>query len=232
MGIVIEDIYKNYRNGDAITEVLKDVSLKIVQGEFVAIIGPSGSGKSTLMNIMGCLDRPTKGSYYLEGKDISKLNDKSLAAIRNKHIGFVFQSFNLLSQYTALENVELAMLYGNTTTKYAKARAAEILTSLGLGERLNYTPSQLSGGQKQRVAIARAIATSPAVILADEPTGSLDSQAGKEVMQIFRDLNKQGKTVIMVTHDLNIAQEAERIIKIKDGIVQEDSNENKRKLPQ
>jgi putative ABC transport system ATP-binding protein len=221
VSITLESVYKDYKNGDEITEVLKDVNITVEDGEMVAIIGPSGSGKSTLMNIIGCLDRPTKGSYFLAGENTAKLADKRLAAIRNKHIGFVFQSFNLLPQYTALENVELAMLYGNTSPKKARGKALEALEMLGLKERLKYKPNQLSGGQKQRVAIARAIVNSPSIILADEPTGNLDSRTGREVMDNFKDLNRDGRTVIIVTHDMDIARQTQRTINIKDGMVEE-----------
>lgn len=221
MAITIDSVYKSYQNGDEITEVLNNVSLSVKDGESVAIIGPSGSGKSTLMNIIGCLDRPTSGKYFLAGQDISKLNDKKLAIIRNRQIGFIFQSFNLLPQYSAVENVELSMLYGDASPKTAREKAKETLEALGLKERLKYKPNQLSGGQKQRVAIARAIVNSPSIILADEPTGSLDSKTGREVLDIFKDLNKDGKTIIIVTHDLDIAKEANRVINIKDGVVEE-----------
>lgn len=220
MSITLKSVYKDYKNGEEITEVLKDINLTVEDGEMVAIIGPSGSGKSTLMNIIGCLDRPTKGSYFLAGENTAKLADKRLAAIRNKHIGFVFQSFNLLPQYTALENVELAMLYGNVSPRKARGKALEALEMLGLKERLKHKPSQLSGGQKQRVAIARAIVNSPSIILADEPTGNLDSRTGHEVMDNFRDLNRDGRTVIIVTHDMDIARQAQRTINIKDGMVE------------
>lgn len=221
MSITLDAVYKNYKNGEEITEVLKDISITVDDGEMVAIIGPSGSGKSTLMNIIGCLDRPTRGSYLLAGQNTAKLPDQKLAAIRNRHIGFVFQSFNLLPQYTALENVELAMLYGNVTPKTARAKALEALEMLGLKERLKHRPNQLSGGQKQRVAIARAIVNSPSIILADEPTGNLDSRTGHEVMENFKDLNRNGRTVIIVTHDMDIAQQTQRTIHIKDGMVEE-----------
>ena len=220
MSITLESVYKDYKNGEEITEVLKDINITVEDGEMVAIIGPSGSGKSTLMNIIGCLDRPTKGSYFLAGENTAKLADKRLAAIRNKHIGFVFQSFNLLPQYTAQENVELAMLYGDVSPGKARGKALEALEMLGLKERLKHKPSQLSGGQKQRVAIARAIVNSPSIILADEPTGNLDSRTGHEVMDNFRDLNRDGRTVIIVTHDMDIAQQAQRTINIKDGMVE------------
>lgn len=221
MAIEIKNLFKIYRNGDEDTEVLTDVSVTIDDGEIVAITGPSGSGKSTLMNIIGCLDRPTKGSYLLEGQDTGRLSDKKLAAIRNRHIGFVFQSFNLLPQYSALENVELPMLYANASPGAARKKAREALISLGLETRIKYKPNQLSGGQKQRVAIARAIVNTPSVILADEPTGSLDSKTGKEVLEVFKELNKSGKTVIIVTHDPEIARQANRIINIKDGVIEE-----------
>jgi len=221
MGINIQALYKSYRNGDQITEVLHDVTCQVEDGEFLAIIGPSGSGKSTLMNIIGCLDRPTRGTYHLAGQDTGKLGDRKLAAIRNKHIGFVFQSFNLLPQYTALENVELAGLYSNISPKTAREKAKQALISLGLEDRVKFRPNQLSGGQKQRVAIARAIVNAPSIILADEPTGSLDSKTGREVLDIFRELNKEGRTIIIVTHDLGIAHEANRIVNIKDGVVRE-----------
>ncbi len=229
MGINIQGLYKSYKNGDEITEVLKNVTFQVEDGEFLAIIGPSGSGKSTLMNIIGCLDRPTKGTYLLANQDTRRLGDRRLAAIRNKHIGFVFQSFNLLSQYTALENVELAGLYSNAPAKKVRQKARQALVSLGLEDRLQYKPNQLSGGQKQRVAIARAIVNSPQIILADEPTGSLDSKTGKEVLDIFKELNKQGKTIIIVTHDLDIAHEANRIVYIKDGVLRGFYHEGSRK---
>jgi putative ABC transport system ATP-binding protein len=221
MGIWIQSLYKNYLNGNEVTEVLRDVSLQVNDGEFIAIVGPSGSGKSTLMNIIGCLDRFTQGAYYLDGQDISQLRDHQLAEVRNSRIGFVFQSFNLLPQYTAVENVELALLYNKTPAKTARQKAIQILETLGLLNRMAYKPNQLSGGQKQRVAIARALVNSPSIILADEPTGSLDSKTGREVLGIFKELNQQRKTVIIVTHDPGIAAEAKRVINIRDGIVSE-----------
>lgn len=222
MSIQVESLYKNYQNDEVITEVLKDINFEVKEGEFVAVTGPSGSGKSTLMNIIGCLDRPTSGNYKLAGNETSKLSDKKLSTIRNKHIGFVFQSFNLLPQFSALENVELPMLYANASAQSAREKAKNALTSLGLENRLSYKPNQLSGGQKQRVAIARAIVNSPSIILADEPTGSLDSKTGREVLDIFKELNRQGKTIIIVTHDPEIASEANRIIHIKDGEIKEE----------
>jgi putative ABC transport system ATP-binding protein len=221
MGISIQSLFKNYRNGNEVTEVLRDVSLQVDDGEFIAIVGPSGSGKSTLMNIIGCLDRFTQGAYYLDGRDIRQLRDHQLAEVRNSRIGFVFQSFNLLPQYTAVENVELALLYSKTPAKIARQKAKKILETLGMRNRMAYKPNQLSGGQKQRVAIARALINSPSIILADEPTGSLDTKTGREVLGIFKDLNLQQKTVIIVTHDPGIAAEAKRVINIRDGIVSE-----------
>lgn len=232
MVINIQALYKSYKNGDQLTEVLKDVTFQVAEGEFLAIIGPSGSGKSTLMNIIGCLDRPTRGTYHLAGEDTAKLSDIKLAAIRNRHIGFVFQSFNLLPQYTALENVELAGLYSKASPGTVREKAKQALLSLGLKDRMKYRPNQLSGGQKQRVAIARAIVNSPSIILADEPTGSLDSKTGREVLDIFRDLNQEGKTIIIVTHDPGIAREADRLVTIKDGIVGEAYNEGSGEHPQ
>ncbi|MEG6615425.1 ABC transporter ATP-binding protein [Peptococcaceae bacterium 1198_IL3148] len=223
MTIVLNSLYKNYINGDEVTEVLKDVSLQIQDGDFLAIIGPSGSGKSTLMNIIGCLDRPSSGSYKLDGNDISKLDDNALAEIRNQHIGFIFQSFNLLPQYTALENVELAIQYSKSN-KNARQQAIQALDALGLSNRLKHKPNQLSGGQKQRVAIARALVNSPSLLLADEPTGNLDSKTGQEVLEIFQELNSRGKTIIIVTHDLDIAHRAKRVISIKDGVLEEVTN--------
>lgn len=219
MAINIESLYKSYQNGDQVTEVLHDLTFRVNDGEFIAIIGPSGSGKSTLMNIIGCLDRPTRGIYKLAGQDTGKLGDKRLATIRNRHIGFVFQSFNLLPQYTALENVELAGLYSIIPPRTAKENAKRVLVSLGLEDRMKYYPNQLSGGQKQRVAIARAIVNSPSIILADEPTGSLDSKTGREVLDIFKNLHREGKTIIVVTHDTDIAGKSDRMVHIKDGIV-------------
>jgi len=219
MAINIESLYKSYQNGDQVTEVLHDVTFRVNDGEFIAIIGPSGSGKSTLMNIIGCLDRPTRGIYKLAGQDTGKLGDKRLATIRNRHIGFVFQSFNLLPQYTALENVELAGLYSIIPPRTARENAKRVLVSLGLEDRMKYYPNQLSGGQKQRVAIARAIVNSPSIILADEPTGSLDSKTGREVLDIFKNLHREGKTIIVVTHDTDIAGKSDRMVHIKDGIV-------------
>jgi putative ABC transport system ATP-binding protein len=224
MAISITSVSKSYINGEHVTEVLKDVSLQINDGEFVAVIGPSGSGKSTLMNIIGCLDRPTAGTYSLDSNAIGSLSDNQLAEIRNTKIGFIFQSFNLLPQYSALENVELPGLYNNLSPLVARENATHALEAVGLKDRLRFLPNQLSGGQKQRVAVARAIVNSPSIILADEPTGSLDSKTGREVLEIFKDLTSQGKTIIIVTHDLSIAAEAGRVINIKDGVVTEEEH--------
>lgn len=214
--IDIRDITKTYKMGDIEVHALRGVSLRIYEGEFVSIMGPSGSGKSTLMNVLGALDQPTSGEYYLDGVDVSKLSEQALAGIRNKKIGFVFQSFNLLKRTTALRQVELPLIYGGVSRRSERARKA--LESVGLDRRLDHLPSELSGGQQQRVAIARALVTEPAMILADEPTGNLDSRSGSEVMQIFQQLNKeQGITTIFVTHDPWIARHTDRVIMLRDG---------------
>jgi putative ABC transport system ATP-binding protein len=216
--IDVEDITKTYQMGDVEVNALRGVSLKIFEGEFLSIMGPSGSGKSTLMNILGCLDQPTSGYYFLDGEDVSKLNERALAGIRNKKIGFVFQSFNLLKRTTALRQVELPLIYAGASGRAKKARAA--LEAVGLGQRVDHLPSGLSGGQQQRVAIARALVNEPAMILADEPTGNLDSRSGMEVMQIFQALNhEKGITTIFVTHDPWIARHTRRVIMLRDGKV-------------
>ncbi len=217
MILELKGIYKNYFTDDFEVPVLKDVNLSVEQGDYLAIMGPSGSGKSTLMNIIGCLDKQTEGTYLFDGIDISKQNDSSLSKIRNKGIGFVFQSFNLLPKQTALENVELPLLYGNVKKKKRREIAKAALKKVGLEERMNFLPTQLSGGQKQRVAIARAIATSPKILLADEPTGALDSQSGKQVMELFKQLNQEGVTIVMITHEQSIADCANSIAYIRDG---------------
>lgn len=217
--IELKNLVKTYRLGDETLNALDDVSLSITAGEFIAITGPSGSGKSTLANIIGGLDRPSSGTVVVDGSDLSHVNDKQLSDYRNQHIGFVFQSFNLQGTQTALENVMLPLVFARMKPKARKERAKECLEAVGLGERLKHKPSQLSGGQRQRVAIARALAIKPSIILADEPTGNLDSARGEEIMKLLRDLNKQGITLIIITHDNVIARQAGRIVQIKDGKV-------------
>ncbi|MBN1487836.1 MAG: ABC transporter ATP-binding protein [Anaerolineae bacterium] len=216
--IEVQNLRKIYQMGDIEVQALRGVTLKIERGEMMAIMGPSGSGKSTLMNILGCLDQPTDGAYYLDGEDVSKMNDDELAAVRNRRVGFVFQNFNLLARTTALDNVKLPLVYAGTTLKERDRRAIEVLEAVGLGSRLNHTPNELSGGQQQRVAIARALVNKPSIILADEPTGNLDSRSGEEVMVILQRLNKeQGITIILVTHDDRIGHYTQRILHLFDG---------------
>jgi putative ABC transport system ATP-binding protein len=220
--IELDRITKVYRMGDVDVHALRGVSLTIEKGDFVAIMGSSGSGKSTMMNILGCLDRPSEGRYLLGGEEVSKLNRDQLAEIRNRMLGFVFQSFNLLTRTSAVENVELPLLYQGISTRERVKRATQALERVGLGSRLDHHPSQLSGGQQQRVAIARALVADPKVILADEPTGNLDSKTSIEVMALFQELGLSGITVVLVTHEPDIAQYARRVIVMKDGVVQED----------
>ena len=226
--IAVEDVHKYYDLGETKVHALRGVDLKIEPGEFVAIMGSSGSGKSTFMNMLGCLDKPSSGRYILEGTDVSQLDKKALAAIRNKKLGFVFQGFNLLSRTTALENVELPTLYAKLGKEERLARAKEVLQLVGLGERLDHFPSQLSGGQQQRVAIARALVNRPAILLADEPTGNLDSRTSVEILQIFQELNDQGLTIVLVTHEPDIAQFAKRIVVFRDGKIRHDDPVRKR----
>lgn len=217
----LEHIKKYYKMGDTVVKALDDVSFEVKDGEFVAIVGPSGSGKSTLMNIMGCLDVPTEGNYSVDGEDIANFKEKDLAAFRNKKIGFIFQGFNLLPKLNAIENVELPMIYQGIKRGERIKRAEEALERVNILERKKHLPTELSGGQQQRVAIARAIATQPSVILADEPTGNLDSQTGEEVLQILKGLNAAGTTIVMITHDNGIASHAGRIVRILDGKIEE-----------
>ena len=219
--IEVDMICKSYKMGDETLKVLDDVSLKIDKGEFVAIVGPSGSGKSTLMNIIGCLDLSDSGNYILDGKNIENISEDGLSDVRNKKIGFIFQSFNLLGKLTALENVELPLIYQNIDSKKRRKIALNCLRKVGLEGRKDHMPNQLSGGQQQRVAIARAIATNPQILLADEPTGALDSKTSKEILEIIKSLNDEGKTIIMITHDMDIASQANRQIRIKDGKIYE-----------
>ena len=221
--IDIQGITKTYVNGKLSVPVLHGIDLQVNKGEFVSIMGPSGSGKSTFMNILGCLDRPTTGSYRLNGDEVATLSDDELAFVRNKQIGFVFQSFNLLTKLTALENVELPMIYAGMDKKSRNERAAALLSSVGLGDRMDHLPSELSGGQRQRVAIARALANNPAIIMADEPTGNLDSKSTIDVMNIFRGLYDEGRTIILVTHEPEIATYASRNVVLRDGLIVEDS---------
>ena len=221
--IDIQGITKTYVNGKLSVPVLHGIDLQVNKGEFVSIMGPSGSGKSTFMNILGCLDRPTTGSYRLNGDEVATLSDDELAFVRNKQIGFVFQSFNLLTKLTALENVALPMIYAGMDKKSRNERAAALLSSVGLGDRMNHLPSELSGGQRQRVAIARALANNPAIIMADEPTGNLDSKSTIDVMNIFRGLYEEGRTIILVTHEPEIATYASRNVVLRDGLIVEDS---------
>ena len=223
MIIETTDLKRNFKVGSETIQALKGVNLSIDKGEFVSIMGPSGSGKTTLMNIIGCLDTPTSGSYYLNNQSISELNDNELAMIRNKEIGFVFQSFHLLAKNSALDNVLLPLKYAGKNSNESLIRAKEVLGQVGLSDRINHGPSELSGGQQQRVAIARALVNKPSILFADEPTGNLDSQTGNYVMDLFKELNQQGQTIIVITHEDNIANKSDRIINIKDGLIESDS---------
>lgn len=221
--IEIRNIIRDFKLGQEIVHVLKGIDLDIKRGEYVAIMGPSGSGKSTLMNLLGCLDTPTGGSYNLNGKDVSQMSDDELADIRNTEIGFVFQTFNLLPRTTALDNVALPMIYAGKSKKDRDERASEVLTDVGLADRMDHKPNQLSGGQRQRVAVGRALVNKPSIILADEPTGNLDSKTGTEIMALFDEIHAAGNTVIMVTHEEEIAAHAKRVIRLRDGIIESDT---------
>jgi len=227
--IEFQDIYKIYPMGDSDVHAIDGISLRIDRGEYVAFVGKSGSGKSTCMNIIGCLDVPTTGTYTLGGEDVSKLNDDQLATIRNKMLGFIFQQYNLLPKLTVLQNVSLPLMYRGMSDSEQRERAMEALRSVGLEEKAHHTPSQLSGGQQQRVSIARALAGDPSVILADEPTGALDSKTGKDVMRFLKELHEAGNTIVLITHDNGIAAEAPRIIRIHDGRVIYDGSPNEEK---
>ncbi|MBR8538297.1 ABC transporter ATP-binding protein [Carboxylicivirga mesophila] len=220
--IEINEIKKFYQVGTEVVKALQGVSLSITQGEYVAIMGPSGSGKSTLMNIIGALDTPTGGQYVLNGTDVSRLSDDSLAEIRNKEIGFVFQTFNLLPRYTALENAMLPLIYAGVSKIDRQERGKEVMESVGLSDRMHHRPNEMSGGQRQRVAVARALINRPSIILADEPTGNLDSKTSVDIMRLFDEIHKQGNTIILVTHEEDIAQHAHRIIRLRDGLIESD----------
>jgi len=221
--ISIKNLKKTYVIGDEVIEALKDVSLSIGKNEYVALMGPSGSGKSTLMNTLGCLDSPTSGVYILNGLSVAKMTDNELAEVRNKEIGFVFQTFNLLPRASTLDNVALPLVYAGFSKADRETRAKEVLESVGLGNRMNHKPNELSGGQRQRVAIARALVNNPAIILADEPTGNLDSKTSVEIMGLFEEIHKKGNTIILVTHEEDIALHAHRIVRLKDGLVESDT---------
>lgn len=220
--IHIKDMYKVYSMGDVEINALNGINISISQHEFVAIVGPSGSGKSTLMNMIGCLDTPTSGEYSIDGVQVNGLTDNQLADIRNKKIGFIFQGFNLLQKLSAIENVELPLVYQGISVKERYERSLKALEAVGLGNRMNHKPTELSGGQQQRVAIARALASDPPLILADEPTGNLDTKSGKEIMSLLHELHSKGNTIILITHDNDVAMQAKRVVRIQDGLITED----------
>jgi len=219
MLIDIKNLHKNYEMGDLSVPALIDINMTIAQNEYVAIMGPSGSGKSTLMNILGCLDIPTSGTYHFRSEDVSSFNDDALSAMRNKEIGFIFQNFNLLPKLNAIQNVEMPLIYAGVKTEERRQRAIHALQRVGLEERMHHKPSELSGGQRQRVAIARALVSKPGILLADEPTGALDSKTGEDIMQLFGELHREGNTIILITHEQEIANYAHRTIFIKDGMI-------------
>ncbi|MBK9099665.1 MAG: ABC transporter ATP-binding protein [bacterium] len=229
--INIEHIAKIYQVGLEEVHALRDVSLRIDKNEYVAIMGPSGSGKSTLMNMLGCLDTPTSGKYEFNGVNVSEMNDNELARIRNKEIGFVFQTFNLLPRSDALHNVELPLIYAGVSYHERREKALKALVDVGLGDRVHHKPNELSGGQRQRVAVARALVTNPSIILADEPTGNLDSKTGEEIMHLFNEIHQKGNTIILVTHEEYIAEHAARIIRLKDGLIEKDETVQNRYIP-
>jgi putative ABC transport system ATP-binding protein len=220
--IEIEKLTKWYKIGDEVVKALNGVNLNIKKNEYVALMGPSGSGKSTLMNILGCLDTPSAGKYCLNGPDVAKLSDSQLAEIRNKEIGFVFQTFNLLPRYSALENVALPLVYAGVKKEDRNKKAKKVLEEVGLGDRVMHKPNELSGGQRQRVAVARALVNTPSIILADEPTGNLDTKTSYEIMKLFQDIHDQGNTIIVVTHEEDIARHAHRIVRLRDGVIESD----------
>ena len=217
-----DDVRKSYQMGPNTVEALRGISFKVMPGEFISIMGPSGCGKSTLLNLLGCLDRPSSGQYFLGGDDVSRMEDDLLSMVRGARLGFIFQSYNLIQQLSVVENIEVPLYYRDEPEEKCRAKAVELAKLVGLGDRIDHKPFELSGGQQQRVAIARALVNDPLVILADEPTGNLDSKSGREILEVFKDLHHQGKTLILVTHDSNVAQLADRAIRLKDGNIESD----------